>query len=208
MPTKFYAVKKGRKPGIYEKWEDCKAQVSNFPGAEYKSFKTKPEATAYLKGAKPPQSPSSSPNTPLPTDPTTAVAYVDGSYDNESKRFSYGCIIFHKNEKKTLSNAYSDPVAGTMHNVAGEIMGALTAMKWCVTNNVQNLHLYYDYAGIEKWCTGEWQTKSPHTKKYKEIYDRYVTKHALKVTFHKVKGHSGDKYNNEADRLARQALKQ
>ena len=35
---KIYAVRKGRKPGLYHSWEDCKAQVHGYSGAEYKSF--------------------------------------------------------------------------------------------------------------------------------------------------------------------------
>lgn len=37
---KFYVVWKGKKPGIYETWEDCKAAISGVKGAEYKSFAT------------------------------------------------------------------------------------------------------------------------------------------------------------------------
>lgn len=36
---KFFAVKKGRKPGVYRTWDEAKAQVDGFSGAEYKSFK-------------------------------------------------------------------------------------------------------------------------------------------------------------------------
>ena len=48
MAGKFYAVKKGRKPGIYMSWDACKAQVMGFPNARYKGFKTKAEAEAFL----------------------------------------------------------------------------------------------------------------------------------------------------------------
>ena len=43
----YYVVKKGKTPGIYFTWEDCKKQVLNFPGAIYKGFFTKEEAMAY-----------------------------------------------------------------------------------------------------------------------------------------------------------------
>lgn len=45
---KFYAVKKGRTPGIYRTWEECKKQVDGFSGAEYKSFTKITDATDYL----------------------------------------------------------------------------------------------------------------------------------------------------------------
>lgn len=41
---KFYVVWKGVKPGIYTSWEECKAQVSGFENALYKSFSTQEEA--------------------------------------------------------------------------------------------------------------------------------------------------------------------
>ena len=45
---KFYVVWKGVKPGIYSSWEDCKAQVSGFENALYKSFPTQKEAEKAL----------------------------------------------------------------------------------------------------------------------------------------------------------------
>ena len=35
---KFYTVWKGHKTGVFESWEDCKAQIKDFKGAIYKSF--------------------------------------------------------------------------------------------------------------------------------------------------------------------------
>lgn len=40
----FYAVKKGRHPGIYRTWDECKKNVDGFPGAVFKGFATKEEA--------------------------------------------------------------------------------------------------------------------------------------------------------------------
>ena len=47
---KFYAVRKGRKPGIYSTWSECEAQVKGFPQAEYKSFRQRADAESYLQG--------------------------------------------------------------------------------------------------------------------------------------------------------------
>ena len=47
MASKYYAVKKGKVPGIYLNWNDCKAMVDGYPGAVYKSFKTIEEAEKY-----------------------------------------------------------------------------------------------------------------------------------------------------------------
>lgn len=47
---KFYVVWKGRKPGVYDSWEACSAQISGFPDAKYKSFKTREMADVAYKG--------------------------------------------------------------------------------------------------------------------------------------------------------------
>mmetsp|Transcript_24258 Transcript_24258/g.27940 ORF Transcript_24258/g.27940 Transcript_24258/m.27940 type:complete len:109 (-) Transcript_24258:59-385(-) len=45
----FYAVRVGRKPGIYLTWEDCKKQTDKFGGTQYKGFVTKDAAESYLR---------------------------------------------------------------------------------------------------------------------------------------------------------------
>lgn len=37
---KFYVVWEGHRPGIYTKWDDCKAAVKGYPSAKYKSFES------------------------------------------------------------------------------------------------------------------------------------------------------------------------
>lgn len=48
--SKFYAVKIGRNPGIYNSWSECQQQVNGFKGAIFKSFKTKEEADNFING--------------------------------------------------------------------------------------------------------------------------------------------------------------
>jgi ribonuclease HI len=46
--SKFYAVARGRCPGIYNSWEECKKHTDGFKGAVFKSFNTLQEAEAYI----------------------------------------------------------------------------------------------------------------------------------------------------------------
>ena len=48
MAKKYYAVAKGKTPGIYLTWNDCKAQVNGFSGAVYKGFATVQEAEEFV----------------------------------------------------------------------------------------------------------------------------------------------------------------
>jgi ribonuclease HI len=47
---KCYTVWKGHHTGVFESWDDCKAQITNFEGAQYKSFDTFDAAKQALKG--------------------------------------------------------------------------------------------------------------------------------------------------------------
>lgn len=69
-------------------------------------------------------------------------------------------------------------------------------------NVVQKIVIHYDYAGIEKWATGEWKRNIPLTQAYHEDVNDLMK--SIDVTFQHVKAHSGDENNNRADRLAKQ----
>ncbi len=43
----YYAVQRGKKPGVYNTWADCQAQVKGFSGAVFKKFASKAEAEAF-----------------------------------------------------------------------------------------------------------------------------------------------------------------
>jgi len=189
---KYYAVRNGRKIGVFETWDRCKAQVDGFSGAEYKSFTKKEDAQNYLTGED------------TVTSPSGTVAYVDGSYNIETCEFSYGAVIFTGEEMKTFSEKFSDPELASMRNVAGEIKGSEFVMRYCLENGISEVAIYYDYEGISAWAEGRWKTNKHGTIAYKEFYDEIKGK--LKVSFVKVKGHSGDTYNDMADRLAKDAL--
>ncbi|MBC7087408.1 MAG: viroplasmin family protein [Tissierellales bacterium] len=191
----FYAVKKGRNIGIYNSWEDCKREVEGFSGAEYKKFKTYEEAKAFIEEESTDKNPS------IDLNQDTAIAYIDGSFDLETHTFGFGAVIFYKGEKITFSQRYDDAELSNMRNVAGEIKGAEEVMKWALENNVKKLIVYYDYMGIENWALGKWKTTKAGTKAYKEFYD--TIKDKLNVNFIKVKAHSGDEFNEEADKLAK-----
>jgi len=49
---KFYVVWQGRRPGIFDRWDEAEVQVKDFAGARFKSYESLAEATeAYRQGA-------------------------------------------------------------------------------------------------------------------------------------------------------------
>ena len=112
---KFYAVKQGRQPGIYSTWADCQKQTVGFKGAKFKGFVTRAEAEAYMNNQEVLAAPSEG-----------VVAYVDGSYFNGNYSwgmaiYENGTLIFKANGKGTSEEA------AKLHNVAGEVAGAMEA---------------------------------------------------------------------------------
>ena len=47
---KYYTVWKGHKTGVFKSWKDCKVQIKNYDGAQYKSFATEDAANEALNG--------------------------------------------------------------------------------------------------------------------------------------------------------------
>ncbi len=201
MAAKFYAVRKGRTTGIFTTWSQCQQQVTGYPGASFKSFPTREEAQRFLETG----TTGGQVNVLQESESKAeAVAYVDGSYHTGTGEFSYGAVIFYEGKTFELSKRFSDPELAAMHNVAGEIKGSEAAIAFCLERGIQSLEIHHDYEGIAKWCTGEWKTNKEATKAYRQYYLEAIQK--LQIIFVKVKGHSGDRFNDRADRLAKDAL--
>lgn len=204
MSKKIYAVKCGYNPGIYETWDECKKQVDGFSGASYKSFISKKDAEVFMGTILNNDKTVSEPSGVPIISSSEAIAYVDGSYDDNTKSFSYGVVIFYDEIEEHFSASMKTPDLIGMRNVAGEIKAAEKAMQFCIDHNIKSVDIYHDYDGIAKWCSGEWKANTDGTKAYKNYYESIKLK--INVNFIKVKGHSGDKYNELADQLAKSAL--
>ena len=99
---KIYAVRKGNKTGLFYSWDECKKAVHGYSGAEYKGFLTKEEAEDFLNigavktatGKNFSTAATSIDSSPLTTStPNRLVVYVDGSFDVNLQKYSFGCVI-------------------------------------------------------------------------------------------------------------------
>lgn len=207
MGKKYYAVAKGKTPGIYLTWNDCKAQVDGFSGAVYKGFATVQEAEEFVAryGDRTTESVTDEKNNtePISTD-THLVAYVDGSYEQNIRQYAYGCVLVLPEDVVTLNGSGNEEDYVSMRNVAGEILGSEHAIQWAVEHGYSSITIYYDYEGIEKWANGIWKANKAGTQRYKEFVAKQREK--IDISFSKVAAHTGVKYNEMADRLAKAAL--
>lgn len=182
-------------------------QVKKFSGAEYKGFNNIVDARKYLQsGKKLKQSTSGSiKNTmqsPYIINGTEMKAYVDGSYNSKLKIYGSGIVViineivvkmtgFCGNQKKYLS----------LENTSGEIFATIYAISYAISQNIKTLHIYYDCDSVVKWTNEDAKLNHSLALKYRD----FVRKNSeiIELVFHKVKSHSGDKYNEIADNLAR-----
>ncbi|MFT4449088.1 viroplasmin family protein [Bacillus subtilis] len=208
MAKKVYAVRRGHETGIFSTWEECKKAVDGFSKAEYKGFPSMEEAKAYLdqEGNK-----EEKPSKSLTTKETeldkgnTVIAYVDGSYKKELKRYSYGLLLILPDGKqeKYWDNDDNEKALESS-NIAGELWGAMVAIDKAIDLKFDNIHIRHDYEGIAKWAKGEWRANKFVAKQYKEFIDK--KKEKINISFEWVKGHSNNKYNDLVDNLAKKAL--
>ena len=48
----------------------------------------------------------------------------------------------------------------------GEVLGAINAMDWALSNHCDKIKIYHDYQGISSWIVGDWKANSDVAKMY------------------------------------------
>lgn len=215
----FYAVKVGKKTGVFTSWEECEQSVKGYPNAKYKGFALEEEALAYLgldkRKVKEDVAESSKKvsldaheisNSMFTADTNgNLVAYVDGSFEASTGVYAFGCVFLLPDGRILHANGSGNqPETAAIRNVAGEMLGAMYAVGSAALNGYSSIHICYDYVGIENWAAGKWKAKNPYTQKYaKYMKEKAKT---IQISFQKIAAHTGEQYNEKADQLAKEAL--
>lgn len=136
----------------------------------------------------------------------TIIAYVDGSFDKERKLCGSGIVFLNdtSDEKPITAINFATDDKYNMWNIQGECEACIEAIKFAIDKGCDEIHVYHDYQGISSWAKKEWKAKNDYTKGYVKRFDELHNK--IKVEFVKVKGHSKNKWNDVADKLARRSL--
>lgn len=213
---KFYAVASGYRPGIYDNWPEAQAQVKGFAGAVYKGFPTRAEAEAWI--SKPSYSPVAGRNTRGGSSvkseaggsdeprPGGITIYTDGGARNNPGPGGYGVVQIHEGKQSELSGGFRLTTNNRM-----ELMGCIVALRELKRKDLP-INLYSDSSyvvnGISKgWARG-WRKRgwvksnnepALNSDLWAELLDLIE---GLDITFHWVRGHSGNPYNERCDQLA------
>ncbi|MCF7930455.1 MAG: viroplasmin family protein [Acholeplasmataceae bacterium] len=200
---KFYAVRKGKKPGIYESWEECKLQIDGFPGQEYKAFKNREDAESYLTNLESGTNIQTQ-DIKLLTEQNSMNAFTDGSFDEELNISSYGIVFIDNSGKVTTKGGFLEDSFGS-RNITGEIEAVIEAINRALFFKIKKLKIFYDYNGIGKWALKQFRAKTHVSIRFVNFLDEIKDK--IEIVFVHVKGHSGVEYNDMADTLASNQIK-
>ena len=169
MPKqKFYVVWKGRKTGVFEKWDECAAQVSGFPGAEYKSFASQAAAEAAFRAqyedfkGKPF---SSQGWLFAPTKPILPSLCVDAACSGSPGPVEYRGVETETGREVFRQGPYKD---GT--NNIGEFLALVHALGW-MEKNAQSMPIYSDSETALSWLRAKrCKTTLARTSKNEELF--------------------------------------
>ena len=137
------------------------------------------------------------------------IIYTDGACSGNPGPGGWGAILMYKGNKKELSGGNKDTTNNIMEITA--VLEALKALKFPCEVDLYSDSAYvinsFNQGWIYNWLKKGWKTAGGEPVKNKELWEElYNLTKTHKVTFHKVKGHADNEFNNRCDELARNAI--
>ncbi len=219
---KYYAVATGRTTGVFTSWPEAKAQVDGFPGAVFKSFKTREQAESFLTdpvlgtGRKKTESPSRS-SGPACSDRDwpegTIVVYTDGSAIGNPGPGGYGAVIQEHPDRpvRELSGSYGHTTNNRMEMTA--VIKALQSLQGTGSPVVVHSDSRYVVNALTKgWAKGwkkrGWKRSNGQPALNPDLWEQLLfLVQSMDVKFVWVRGHSGNPLNERCDELANTAAR-
>lgn len=211
VDDEFFAVRRGRKIGVFKSWDVYQQQVIGFDNAEFKSFNEKEEALKYL-GIKNDKDLSAleMAQTKIFSEMEDALTtYVDGSFSSATLEYSSAFIVIKNNEivYEQGRKGKNSKAAEELKAVAGELSGAMMAAQYAVLKGCKKIIIHHDNESIARLITGADKPKNDLSREYVRFMDEKKNVEQLSIEFIKVKAHKGNKWNNYVDKLAKNELK-
>lgn len=211
MAKKFYAVKRGRKTGLYTVWAECAAQVKGFQGAVYKGFMTEDEARAWLGGANArAEQPRAAAEMAAPSAPDADyIIHTDGScLRNPGGAGGWAAVI-----ETAATGAVEEKSGGAPEttNNRMELTAALMALsavpegaRVALYTDSQYLKNAFTKFWLPAWKKRGWKKADGEPVLNQDLWVQLDAAFAARqVQFHWVKGHAGNPRNERCDALAR-----
>ncbi len=133
------------------------------------------------------------------------ILYTDGACSGNPGIGGWGAILMYNNKEKELSGGEELTTNNRMELMA--VIKGLEAIKESCIVDIYSDSAYVVNAFLQDWIT-KWVNNGWRTTKggvmNKDLWERLLElleRH--QVSWHKVKGHADNKYNNRCDALAR-----
>mgnify|MGYP000649282245 FL=1 len=138
------------------------------------------------------------------------IIYTDGACSGNPGPGGWGAILMINENKKEISGGNKNTTNNVMELTA--VIEALKLLKRPCNVNLYSDSAYVVNAFLQNWISGwiknGWKNSNKEDVKNKELWQELISLTKVhNVTFHKVKGHADNKYNNRCDELARNAIK-
>lgn len=138
------------------------------------------------------------------------IIYTDGACSGNPGPGGWGAILMINENKKEISGGNKNTTNNVMELTA--VIEALKLLKRPCNVNLYSDSAYVVNAFLQNWILGwiknGWKNSNKEDVKNKELWQELISLTTVhNVTFHKVKGHADNKYNNRCDELARNAIK-
>ena len=138
------------------------------------------------------------------------IIYTDGACSGNPGPGGWGAILMINENKKEISGGNKNTTNNVMQLTA--VIEALKLLKRPCNVNLYSDSAYVVNAFLQNWILGwiknGWKNSNKEDVKNKELWQELISLTKVhNVTFHKVKGHADNKYNNRCDELARNAIK-
>lgn len=171
--TKYYVVWIGAEPGIYNSWEECRAQVGSWKGAVYKSFDTLEQARQAFAGrpddyisVRKPAAPAKRTKKPrqLPSEVIRQSLAVDAACSGNPGMMEYRGIWIEKMQQVF----HYGPVLGT--NNIGEFLAIVHGLSLLRQKNL-GWPIYSDSRNAILWVkSGKCRTRLPRTPQTEQLF--------------------------------------
>lgn len=211
MAKKFYAVKRGRKTGLYTVWAECAAQVKGFQGAVYKGFMTEEEARAWLGGVDArAEQPRAAAEMAAPSAPDADyIIHTDGScLRNPGGAGGWAAVIETAATGAVEEKSGGDPETTNNRMELTAALMALSAVpegaRVALYTDSQYLKNAFTKFWLPAWKKRGWKKADGEPVLNQDLWVQLDAAFAARqVQFHWVKGHAGNPRNERCDALAR-----
>lgn len=200
---KYYAVRVGRKTGVFLSWPECERQTKGYQGAQFKSFSTKQDAENWIVHGERPVAEESSAGNEL-------TVYTDGSHIKGTTKRGVGIYCLYEGKKYYWSKPFDDLPPDASNPTLELKAAALVLQSVPETASVRRITIVADYIGVKYYIDGTWKPKSSQTGAFGVEVRALVAaathlrKREIEVCAKHVQGHTGIPGNEEADKLSKE----